>query len=128
MCMLDHDPPIVFSIVPDSSNAIHFSKFCFKHAFFYLRTGDCVFYDNLNYHVAGWAAENLKILFDARQIHLIPKYSPELNPAELVFSQLKRILMEIDNTTPLLPAICNGLAKISLKHVVGYYIRRYYFQ
>lgn len=53
--------------------------------------------------------------------YMLPKYSPELNPAEKVFSFLKRMLQSYDIHYDLQMAINECLAKITLYHMIGWY-------
>jgi len=66
----------------------------------------------------------LDIVITAAKIKLIflPAYSPELNPIELVFAQVKRNLRE--NRIPWMPLyidICNSFAKVSNANIIAYY-------
>ena len=58
--------------------------------------GDFVVLDNSSIHFAANIAPILDVLFRVAGAYLIflPAYSPELNPCELVFAQVKRYLRE----------------------------------
>ena len=52
----------------------------------------------------------------------LPTYSPELNPCELVFSQVKRYIRAHRNSDePLLVDLVMALASVSTQNVLGYY-------
>ena len=92
--MIDDDPPIVCNIIPGTSSGHKFAKFWLKEACYSLRLGDTVILDNINFHVQGeWFEVVHHFLKELGvQYYSLPKYSPELNPAELVFSKLKGCL------------------------------------
>ena len=60
------------------------------------------------------------------QYYSLPKYSPELNPAKLVFSKLKGCLQGKRQDSNLLIAILECLDKITIRNVIQYYIKRSY--
>jgi transposase len=62
-----------------------------------LRPGDIVVLDNLSSHKVGGVREAIERA-SAAVLHL-PPYSPDLNPIELAFSKLKRLLREAAERT-----------------------------
>lgn len=79
----------------DSNTALDFLDFVIELVEFgTIGPGDYLFLDNASIHCAAEIMPALDALFDsipARLIYL-PAYSPELNPAELIFSKVKRWL------------------------------------
>jgi transposase len=57
----------------------------------HLETGDILIVDNASVHFGQGSAEEIVTLLNEHGIHLLflPKYSPELNPCELAFAQMK---------------------------------------
>ncbi len=96
----------------------------FQLALPHIHEEDITVGDNLNYHWRGWAAETV-----CEMVHEVPakykmqpKYSPELNPSELVFAYLKQQLRaKYSIYNDLLPAITEILSSISLSMMFGWY-------
>ncbi len=86
-------------------------------------TGDYLVMDNAGVHVAEAIAEPLDVLFSAFRARLVflPKYSPELNPCEMVFAQVKRHLRHWRLGQAFWFEIVQGFARVSLQNVRGYY-------
>jgi len=57
----------------------------------YLFAGDTTISDNYTFHCKGWSRNMVWIFLHELGVHyqMLLKYSPELNPAERVFSFLK---------------------------------------
>ena len=62
-----------------------------------LRPGDIVIMDNLSSH----KRERVRELIEAAhaQLEYLPPYSPDLNPIEMVFSKIKRLLRTLASRT-----------------------------
>jgi transposase len=58
-----------------------------------LQTGDIVVLDNLSSHKIAGAREAIEAR--GASVLFLPPYSPDLNPIELVFSKLKRLLRSL---------------------------------
>ena len=125
---LDAEVPIYFKIQSRGVNGHDYLLFwldCIQNKV--IRRGDIIVVDNLNIHVVGWAYENLMELFEFFGITyvLLPAYSPELNPAELVFNKLK---MSISNVTSVessvLPELIRACQKITVGNMINFYIKR----
>jgi len=52
---------------------------------------------------------------------MLPTYSPELNPVELIFSKIKKILRTREIFENLLECILDAFQSISFEDVIGYY-------
>jgi len=63
-----------------------------------LKPGDIVVMDNLGSHKG--AAINKAIRATGARRFFLPKYSPDLNPIEQVFSKLKRLLRKAEQRSP----------------------------
>ncbi len=75
---------------PGTVNAPIFRGFVLAHLLPALKPGDIVIWDNHRIH----AAEGLKAQIEARGAELkpLPRYSPDLNPIELLWSKLKHFI------------------------------------
>ena len=76
-----------------------------------LKRGDFVIIDNLPAH-KGAAVERLIASARATLLYL-PKYSPDLNPIEQVFSKLKALLRKAAERS--VPALCRRIGKLVAK-------------
>lgn len=100
--------------------------FKFSH---HLLPGDTVICDNVKFHCQGHTAEWTRLFLQHQNVDykLLPKYSPELNPVELVFSTLKRCLKYNHGPSSiLLQAILDCLRRITPHHIINFYLRRGY--
>lgn len=125
------DPPFFFTIVPGSSNSHRYVSFWVQAARLrLLRRGQCALVDNMNFHVIGWSADVVRTVLREYGVayKALPKYSPELNPAELVFSALKRCLLDAKPEDSLVQWIFICLRKITKQSIIRYYLRRGYLQ
>ena len=73
-----------------------------------LKPGDIVIMDNLGSH-KGKAVRDL-IRAAGAKLFFLPKYSPDLNPIERLFSKLKHLLRKAAQRTK--DTICNAIAEI----------------
>ena len=90
----------------------------------HIRAGDIVILDNASVH---WSADNedaLMFLFNTAGARLVflPPYSPELNPAELLFNMAKSWLKRNGGQKPLLFEIIEAFAQISATFVLRSYL------
>jgi hypothetical protein len=113
---------------PFGSSGDMFWDFWVNHAYRHLHPGDYVFADNMNFHVEGeWSALTHSFLRSMGVTYYrLPKYSPELNPAELVFSKLKNCLEGKRHEDILVEAIYDCLQTITSQNVVSFYVYRGY--
>ena len=73
-----------------------------------LKPGDIVIMDNLGSHKG--KAVRQAIRSAAAKLFFLPKYSPDLNPIEQVFSKLKHLLRQAEARTP--DAICEAIRQL----------------
>jgi transposase len=85
--------------------------------------GDYFVLDNARIHTAEAIAPALDALFTAFGARLIfmPKYSPELNPCEMVFGQVKRHLRHWRLGQPFWFEILKGFEGVTRENVANYY-------
>lgn len=62
-----------------------------------LRPGDIVIWDNLSSHKRAEACQAIEQV--GAEVRFLPPYSPDLNPIELAFSKLKRLLRSAGKRT-----------------------------
>ena len=74
-----------------------------------LKPGDIVIIDNLGSHKG--KAVRRAIRNAGAKLIFLPKYSPDLNPIEMLFAKLKHLLRKAARRT--LDAICDAIAEIS---------------
>jgi transposase len=89
-----------------------------------LEEGDTLVIDNASVHIAADTAERLNGLLNAAGIRILtlPTYSPELNPVELVFAQVKRwIWTHRGRDEELWHAIARGFSHVTLRNIIHYY-------
>jgi len=73
-----------------------------------LKPGDIVIMDNLGSHKG--KAVRQAIRSAAAKLFFLPKYSPDLNPIEQVFSKLKHLLRQAQPRTP--DAVCQAIGQL----------------
>jgi transposase len=78
------------TVVDGAINGDVFESFVERVLVHELRPGDVVILDNLSSH----KGERARRLIEARgaRLEFLPAYSPDLNPIEMVFSKIKRLL------------------------------------
>jgi transposase len=98
-----------------------FLRFVRRHLVPSLRRGDIVFMDNLNIHKMKRVRELIEAA-GATLIHL-PTYSPELNPIELWWNDLKRELrkLSIDVEAELRKAARRERCRLSLTKIENWF-------
>ena len=85
--------------------------------------GNVLVFDNARIHFAYAIREPLEAILRAAGVRLIflPKYSPELNPCELIFADAKGDLRNYRGNLPFWNEVLLALARVSHKNVWGYY-------
>jgi len=85
--------------------------------------GDLLVADNASIHFAADIAEELGELLDRAEVRLVftPTYSPECNPCEFVFAQVKRFLRSKPDISSFLPSVYEAFASVSYSNVRNYY-------
>ena len=89
----------------------------------HLADGDILVVDNASIHKAADMMTILDPLLDAFGVRMLflPTYSPELNPCELCFAQVKRQLREGYQSADFAVDIANAFAALTLANVWAYY-------
>lgn len=90
----------------------------------YIGRGDLLIVDNATIHTANDVLPSLVTLLDALSAHFVclPTYSPEFNPCELVFSEMKTFMRNhFLPGQPLDVRINQAIQSISFDHVVSFY-------
>jgi len=90
----------------------------------YLKRGDILICDNASIHCAEGSLELIVAYLNAAGVALrfLPSYSPELNPCELVFSQVKSYLRRHrDQSLSLKDDIALAFAIVSKANMKAYY-------
>ncbi len=92
----------------------------------YLKPGDFFILDNAPIHGGEESWEILDELLEAKGINLVflPKYSPELNPVELLWRYLKQTLRnlgDIKDLQTLEYAVPDVVVKVKLETILGWY-------
>ena len=77
-------------VIDGAINGKLFLSWVEQHLVKVLRPGDVVIMDNLSSHKVKNAAEAIESV--SAQVRFLPPYSPDLNPIELAFSKLKRLI------------------------------------
>jgi len=110
--------PCVFEAGVDSALFLHWVK---KWLLPGLRRGTTIVLDNLNVHRNPEVRQAVEAA--GCQLVFLPAYSPDFNPIELVFAQLKTHLRGVAARTfdALVDAIGTGLATVTATHIRAYY-------
>jgi len=121
-----HEDPLFISMPSSETNtAKDFLEFVYSMVEQgALNDGDVFIVDNASVHFAAETAEELSELVGAAGVRLVftPVYSPELNPCEFVFAQVKRFLREHSHENKsFLAAIVEAFASVSHQNVENYY-------
>jgi len=106
---------------PGSVNGRTFRRFVRTRLAPWLRPGDVVVMDNLNMHKSP-ATRRLIERAGATCVYL-PTYSPELNPIELLWAWLKRLLrrLALGAQEPLRRAVRRLRRLVPLRHIEGWF-------
>jgi len=116
----------VYDIIEGKSNGNEFVQFFARVGVPHIQEGNIVAGDNLSYHYRGPAAEAVVAMVHEKGARYImqPKYSPEVNPSEFVFSFLKQQLRDRYSIyDDLLMAMIDILDSISINMMIGWYKR-----
>jgi transposase len=122
------EPVVVSNFRTDTNTAEDFLN-CVRQLVveFHLWHGDVLVLDNAPVHCAERFTTELRDLLDAANVKVwfLPKYSPELNPCELVFAQTKRWLRTHRSLTsrPFWLDLACAFAEVTLANVAHYYTR-----
>jgi len=123
---LENNSPVYFTVREKSNSQADFLEFlCNAIDAGFLEDGDYLILDNSSVHTGNEYFDALIYLLDSIGISLIylPKYSPEFNPCELVFAQIKNRLRNYRKNEDLYWELCIALAHVSIDNVISYYYR-----
>jgi transposase len=118
------DPPYIMHFQEESSNASCFITFCTETLLPYLQNGDMVIFDNATYHSSEDVLKSIKKVYDPKgiELFLLPPYSPQFNPIEQLWRELKRLLKDTPPLGPLYLSILDALHKINREQVTRFYV------
>lgn len=90
-----------------------------------MRKGDFLVIDNAAVHGASDSVEVLQFILDTFGVSLVrmPCYSPELNPCELVFAQIKSRLRYHRGDDSFLEEVLTSISLVSRENIFHYYQR-----
>jgi len=90
-----------------------------------VRAGDVLIADNAKIHFAREVSGFLTRLLDRIHARLIflPTYSPELNPCELIFGQVKNYIRHHRSRGPYLVDLARAFASVNGRNVLKYYMK-----
>lgn len=86
--------------------------------------GDYLIVDNASVHLAQNILPQLQVICNQNQIYLklLPTYSPELNPAERIFAQVKNWIRNHRSNRPFCEDLIEAFATVSIVNVISYYL------
>ena len=117
--------PIFIDIREDSNSQHDFERFIISAIDSnYLQPGDYLIMDNATVHTAEDTIVGIAKTFREKNIsvYLLPTYSPELSPIELIFNMVKsNIRYNRSPNTSLFDAIIEGLATVTREKVMSAY-------
>ena len=123
----DHECPVVLSDPRVGSNTADnfFDWMCRLVSSRSLVAGDIFIVDNAAIHVARDILPPLRALLDGAGVRMVvlPTYSPELNPCELVFAQVKSRLRRHRGNAPFRTEILKAFALVTIQNVLAYYLK-----
>lgn len=118
------DRPVVFDVFNGNSNAHTFLSFLTDFILPAMPPGGTLIMDGARYHLAKWTipvVETLLTVFDCH-LFVLPPYSPELNPTELLFALVKKKLRTaIPGNELLLELITSCTSNVSIATVLNWY-------
>ena len=108
--------------VEGAINGAIFTAWVEQHLAPELRPGDIVVMDNLSSHKGAAAREAIEKV--GAEVRFLPSYSPDLNPIELAFSKLKKLLRDgAERTTEKLWKLCGQVLDLFTETECRNYIR-----
>lgn len=122
--VLDEEPVFITARVESNSQTDFFAflvQACLEGT---LKKGDILICDNAPIHSGSETLEELVLYLKLKEVTLIflPTYSPELNPCELVFAQVKNYLRNYrDQDLPLFADIALAFAQVTNRNMINYY-------
>jgi len=82
-----------------------------------------VIVDNCKTHTSSWSGHVVEELLVSHGVLYVclPAYSPELNPCEFVFAQVKRIANSFGGDMDVLLGMLSALKKVNVPQMIQYY-------
>jgi transposase len=122
---LMEDQPLAIDYREESNTQWDFALFvnyCCREG--YLVAGDYLIVDNASIHAGEESYDIIMEILESYGVCLIklPVYSPELNPCELIFSQLKRYIRNHAKSQEIRKEVLIALSEISHKDILRYYL------
>ena len=101
----------------------HFRGFIQQHLLAYLKPGDIVLWDNARIHEAPDLVEQIEGL--GAVVKPLPRYSPDFNPIELLWSKLKHWIKKAraDTEEALLVAVEEATERVSSSDARGWFLK-----
>lgn len=87
----------------------------------YLVMGDYLILDNVGIHIKGAYILHDTLINYGINLRFLPKYSPELNPCELIFAQIKSYMRNNRRSVPIEEDLIAAIPHIHRDHVWNYY-------
>lgn len=115
-------PPVYFKVRKESNSQYDFAKFLYTAILDeYLLPGDILIMDNATvHHGDDTFLEIMEVLkFKNISLYLLPTYSPELSPIELIFNVVKHHIRHRRIKPSLKDAITDAISTITTQNVVG---------
>ena len=123
--LTNEELPLFVTLRKDSNDQVDFIEFLIEAIQNnYIKEGDFVICDNASIHGGLETLETLQFVLDVVGVDMVylPTYSPELNPAELVFAKTKRWLRENrDQDSPFAVDIAAAFSTVSLSNIKRFY-------
>lgn len=118
--------PVVLDIREDSNAAFDFFRFilfCLSNG--HLVAGDFLIMDNASVHVSQEILEVLLVVCDIFKVtvRVLPTYSPELNPCEMAFNLVKKMLREYRGDDVFWVEIIKAFSKVTHDFLFLEYLR-----
>lgn len=121
---LDPDQPVFFDYREQSNTQYNFLDFILLAiAQGVLEDGDTLVLDNASLHHGAdisLSIDDIKDIYGISVVYL-PVYSPELNPCELVFAQIKKFIRKVQTIRSVVDKVCEAIASVTLEHMFSYY-------
>jgi len=116
--------PIVCDLREGTNTALTFFQFAvYLLAFGHLVAGDVLVLDNARIHNAQLILPPLVQLMRQHGVQMLfmPKYSPELNPCELVWSLMKTNIRKHRGSESFLQEVIKAVCDVNYEHVYSFY-------
>ena len=118
---LGHDGSGAVAIHEGSVRRYHFRGFIREHLLPHLKPGDVVLWDNARIHQAPDLVEQIEAR--GAKVRPLPRYSPEFNPIEHLWSKLKHWIRKAraDTEQALMEAVESAVLRVSVSDAEGWF-------